>query len=153
VVGSITHCPGYRACAVALARDMTAIGIDAEPCLALGNGLLEAVAGDAERGWLKELSAAVPTIPWDRLLFCAKEAVYKAWYPRTGGRLDLRSVVVQISTAGTFAAVLPRASAADPVCRNAGGWPSVARLTGRWLAGSELIVTAVSVPRQQIARR
>ncbi|WP_309141481.1 4'-phosphopantetheinyl transferase superfamily protein [Streptomyces composti] len=24
---------------------------------------------------------------WDRLLFCAKEAVYKAWSPLTGSRL------------------------------------------------------------------
>ena len=143
VVGSITHCAGYRACAVALARDMTAIGIDAEPCLALGDRLLEAVAGDAERGWLIELSAAVPGIPWDRLLFCAKEAVYKAWYPHTGGRLDLRSVTVQISTAGTFTAALPRDPAADPVS----GQPALARPTGRWLAGRGLIITAVSVPR------
>jgi 4'-phosphopantetheinyl transferase EntD len=147
LVGSITHCTGYRACAVALARDMTAIGIDAEPCLALGDGLLDAVAGDAERGRLEELTAAVPGIPWDRLLFCAKEAAYKAWYPHTGGRLDLRSVTVQISTAGTFAAVLPRASAADPASGRAGGRPPFTRLPGRWLAGGGLIVTAVSVPR------
>jgi 4'-phosphopantetheinyl transferase EntD len=146
VVGSITHCAGYRACAVAPARDMTAVGIDAEPRLALGDGLLDAVAGDAERGWLKELSAAVPGIPWDRLLFCAKEAAYKACYPHTGGRLDPRSVTIQISTAGTFAAVRPRASAPDPISGHLDGRP-LARLTGRWLAGSELIVTAVSVPR------
>ena len=147
VVGSITHCAGYRACAVALVRDMTALGIDAEPRLALGNGLLAAVAGDAERGWLRELSATVPGIPWDRLLFCAKEAVYKARYPHAGGRLDPRSVTIRISAAGTFAATLPCAGTADPSDGNAGGGPPLSRLTGRWLAGRELIVTAVSVPR------
>jgi enterobactin synthetase component D / holo-[acyl-carrier protein] synthase len=31
VTGSITHCPGYRACAVARTEDLAAIGIDAEP--------------------------------------------------------------------------------------------------------------------------
>jgi len=31
VTGSITHCPGYRACAVARAADVAGIGIDAEP--------------------------------------------------------------------------------------------------------------------------
>src|SRR5215831_163952 len=128
VVGSITHCAGYRACAVTLARDLAAIGIDAEPCLALADGLLEEVAGAAERAWLAELSAASPGVPWGRVLFCAKEAVYKAWYPRTGQRPGLRSMTVQVAAAGTFAAALPPAS-----------------LTGRWLVSGGLIVTAVSV--------
>jgi 4'-phosphopantetheinyl transferase EntD len=130
VVGSITHCAGYRACAVTLARDLAAIGIDAEPCLALADGLLEEVAGAGERAWLSELSMASPGVPWGRVLFCAKEAVYKAWYPRTGQRPGLRNMTVQISTAGAFTAALPPAS-----------------LTGRWLVSGGLIVTAVSVPR------
>jgi 4'-phosphopantetheinyl transferase EntD len=130
VVGSITHCAGYRACAVALARDIAAIGIDAEPCLALGGGLLAEVAGAAERACLAALSAASPGVPWDRVLFCAKEAVYKAWYPHTGRRPALRDITVQVSAAGTFTAALPPAG-----------------LTGSWLAGSGLIVTAVSLPR------
>ena len=130
VVGSITHCAGYRACAVTRARDVAAIGIDAEPCLALADGLLAEVAGAAERAWLTELSVAGPGVPWDRVLFCAKEAVYKAWYPRTGQRPGLRSMTVQVSATGTFAAALPSG-----------------HLTGRWLVGGGLIVTAVSVPR------
>ena len=141
VVGSITHCAGYRACAVGLARDMAAIGIDAEPCPpldggALDGGLLTAVAGDAERAWLAELSAACPGTPWDRVLFCAKESVYKAWYPHTGERPGPADITVRIGQAGTFAATLPRGSVAPPV----------ARLTGRWLVRRGLIVTAVSIP-------
>jgi len=129
VVGSITHCTGYRACAVALARDLAAIGIDAEPCLALPDGLLAEVAGAAERACLTGLGAARPGVPWDRVLFCAKEAAYKAWYSRTGQRPGLRSMTVQVAGAGTFAAA----------------WPA-ARLTGRWLVRDGLIVTAVTVP-------
>ena len=135
VVGSITHCAGYRACAVTLARDLAAIGIDAEPCLALADGLLEEVAGAAERARLSELSVARPGVPWGRVLFCAKEAVYKAWYPRTGQRPGLRSMAVQISAAGAFTATLPPATLPP------------ASLTGRWLVSRGLIVTAVSVPR------
>ena len=141
VVGSITHCAGYRACAVGLERDMAAIGIDAEPCLPLDGGspdggLLMAVAGDAEWAWLAELRAACPATPWDRVLFCAKESVYKAWYPRTGERPGPRDMTVQIDQAGTFAATLPRGSAMPPG----------ARLIGRWLVRRGLIVTEVSVP-------
>src|SRR5215467_7349307 len=136
VVGSITHCAGYRACAVGLARDMAAIGIDAEPCLALADGLLMAVAGDAERAWLTELSTAGQGTPWDRVLFSAKESVYKAWYPHTGERPSPPDIIVRIGQTGTFAAALRRGSAAPPV----------ARLIGRWLVRRGLIVTAVSIP-------
>jgi 4'-phosphopantetheinyl transferase EntD len=40
------------------------------------------VASPHERAQLSELTRAKPG-GWDRLLFCAKEAVYKAWYPLT----------------------------------------------------------------------
>jgi 4'-phosphopantetheinyl transferase EntD len=136
VVGSITHCPGYRASAVALARDVAAIGIDAEPCMALADGLLMVVAGDAERAWLAELSTAGQGTPWDRVLFSAKESVYKAWYPHTSERPCTPDITIRIGQAGTFAATLPRDSAAPPV----------ARLIGRWLVRRGLIVTAVSIP-------
>jgi 4'-phosphopantetheinyl transferase EntD len=147
VVGSITHCAGYRACAVAWARDVAAIGIDAEPCLALADGLLTAVAGDAERVWLAELSAAGPGIPWDRVLFSAKESVYKAWHPRTGERPGLRGMTVRICPAGTFAADLPGGSAASasPHPGVSAARPPVAA-QGRWLVSSGLIVTAASIP-------
>jgi 4'-phosphopantetheinyl transferase EntD len=146
VVGSITHCAGYRACAVALARDLAAIGIDAEPCLPLAGGLLAAVAGDAERARLAELCAAGRGTPWDRVLFCAKESVYKAWYPHTGQRLPLPTITIRISTAGMFTATMPCRSAAAGHLGASAGAPTVASLTGRWLARSGLIVTAVSIP-------
>jgi 4'-phosphopantetheinyl transferase EntD len=147
VVGSITHCAGYRACAVAWARDVAAIGIDAEPCLALADGLLTAVAGAAERVWLAELSAAGPGTPWDRVLFSAKESVYKAWHQRTGERPGLLGMTVRICPAGTFAADLPRGSArpASPRLRACAAGPPVAA-QGRWLVSGGLIVTAVSIP-------
>ena len=153
VVGSITHCAGYRACAVGLARDMAAIGIDAEPCPpldggALDGGLLTAVAGDAERAWLAERNAAGPWIPWDRVLFSAKESAYKAWYTRTGERPGLRSMTVRICAAGTFAADLPCGTEAPvtPDRDAAARGPLVTRLTGQWLVSSGLIVTAVGIP-------
>jgi len=130
VLGSITHCAGYRACAVTWARDLAAIGIDAEPRQALPDGLLAEVAGAAERAWLAELGAATPGVPWDRVLFSAKEAGYKAWYFRTGQRPGLRSMTARVFAAGTFAVALPPA-----------------RLTGRWLVSDGLIITAVTVPR------
>ena len=81
VVGSITHCKGYCAAAVAKRRDILSIGIDAEPDEQLPPGVLEQVALAEERAWL---ATARPGVHWDRLLFSAKESVFKAWFPLDG---------------------------------------------------------------------
>jgi enterobactin synthetase component D / holo-[acyl-carrier protein] synthase len=127
VSGSITHCAGYRACAVARTADVAALGIDAEPDAELPAGLLESVADRAERTWIARQAAAGSAVCWDRLLFSAKEAVAKAWYPLTGHWLGFGQLTVFPDSAGTFDA------------RMAGS-----RLTGRWLARDGLIVTAVT---------
>ena len=93
------------------------------------------MAGGAEQAWIAERNAAGPGIPWDRVLFSAKESVYKAWYSRTGERPGLRGMTVRICPAGTFAAGLLCGSEA-PVAPRPGAAPAgppVARLTGRWL--------------------
>lgn len=79
VVGSITHCATYAAAAVARAERVASVGIDVEVDEPLPNGVLERVALPAERAFVaRHLGDGVP---WDRLLFSAKEAVYKAWFP------------------------------------------------------------------------
>ena len=74
VVGSITHCAGYRASAVARDRDVITIGLDAEPHDELPAGVLGAVACRGEQARLTALGATRPDVCWDRMLFCAKEA-------------------------------------------------------------------------------
>jgi 4'-phosphopantetheinyl transferase EntD len=127
VIGSITHCAGYHACAVARTEDVAALGIDAEPDAGLPAGLIESVADGAERAWIARQAAAGSAVCWDRLLFSAKEAAGKLWYPMTGHWLGFGQVAVFPDPAGTFDV------------RVAG-----ARLTGRWLARDGLIVTAVT---------
>jgi 4'-phosphopantetheinyl transferase EntD len=139
VTGSITHCAGYRACAVALTTDVTAIGIDAEPGEPLPSGLLEAVAPPPERARIAELSAAVRAVPWDRLLFSAKEAACKLWYPLTGQWPALHDVAASLAAGGTFTV---RMRGAGPGARP---WPQ-SRIEGRWVARGGLIVTAITWP-------
>jgi 4'-phosphopantetheinyl transferase EntD len=127
VTGSITHCAGYRACAVALAAQVAAIGIDAEPDAGLAPGLIGSLACAAERARIERLGAEAPVVAWDRLLFSAKEAIAKLWYPMTGQWLGFRGAAVFPAPAGTFEAHLAG------IC-----------LTGRWLARGGLIVTAVT---------
>jgi 4'-phosphopantetheinyl transferase EntD len=131
VVGSLTHCRGYRACAVARDTDLAAIGIDAEPSRALPHRVLAAVAGAAERSRIAELTAASPGVPWDLLLFCAKESVYKAWFGATGRRLVFAGVQVELGGTGLFTAHVVGPAA---------------RIDGRWLARDGLALTAATVP-------
>jgi 4'-phosphopantetheinyl transferase EntD len=133
VAGSITHCAGYRACAVARTTEVAALGIDAEPEAGLPAGLIESVAGHAERAWIARQAAAGsavgPAVNWDRLLFSAKEAAGKLWYPLTGEWPGFGRVAVFPDAAGTLEVHV-----------------AGSRLTGRWLARSGLIVTAVAWP-------
>src|SRR5262249_13332380 len=82
-VGSKTQCAGCRAAAVARASERLTIGIDAEPNEPLRAGVVDAVADAGERAALARLRARQPAVSWDRLLFSAKESVYKAWFPLT----------------------------------------------------------------------
>ena len=49
IVGSMTHCAGYRASAVARMQDMLILGLDAEPDHRLPDGVLDAIATADER--------------------------------------------------------------------------------------------------------
>jgi 4'-phosphopantetheinyl transferase EntD len=142
VAGSITHCTGYRGAAVALKEDVVSLGIDAEPNEALPDpGMLELIALNEERDRLGKLAADDPLISWDRLLFSAKESVYKTWYPLTHRWLDFESADIVIHPrAGTFTVSL---LVPGPLVA---GVP-LSRLNGRWLAGQAFLVTAVVVPR------
>jgi 4'-phosphopantetheinyl transferase EntD len=140
VVGTITHCDGYRAAAVAHARDVLTLGLDAEPDGPLPGGVLDAVSLAEERDRLPGLAAAAPQVPWDRLLFCAKEAVYKAWFPLAGRWLGFEEAVITFTPdAGTFTA---RLLAPGPAV---GGRP-LDGFSGRWLARGGLLLAAIAVP-------
>jgi 4'-phosphopantetheinyl transferase EntD len=94
VVGSITHCDGYCAAAVAHAADFSAIGIDAEINEPLPENVLRSVAFGDEIDWLQSLPRV--GVCGVRLLFSIKEAVYKAWYPRGRRWLDFHQVSVAL---------------------------------------------------------
>jgi 4'-phosphopantetheinyl transferase EntD len=80
IVGSITHTKGYYAAAVARADEVLTVGIDAETHAELPDGVLGVVTLPEER----EMLAGLPEGTfWGRILFSAKESVYKAWFPLT----------------------------------------------------------------------
>ena len=139
VTGSITHCAGYRACAAARNAQVEALGIDAEPDGPLPAGVLAAVATRAEHAWLDERMSVAPQVRWDTLVFSAKEAAYKAWFPLTGATPGFADVEMTEPEDGRFTLHLltPGREPTRP-------WPP--RLEGGWLAGRGLIITAVAAP-------
>ncbi|MEU4210566.1 4'-phosphopantetheinyl transferase superfamily protein [Streptomyces sp. NPDC026206] len=143
IVGSMTHCAGYRAAAVARDADVLTIGLDAEPNEPLPNdGVRELVTRPEEHGWLARLDAERPEVCWDRLVFSAKESVYKAWFPLTRLWLDFQDAVVEVDPdARTFSA---RVLTPDPLLAATGN--RLSGFDGRWLVRDGLIVTAISVP-------
>ncbi|MFJ8629970.1 4'-phosphopantetheinyl transferase [Streptomyces sp. NPDC093568] len=145
LVGSMTHCDGYHAAALVRAADLASLGIDAEPHQTLPEGVLPAVALPAEADRLRRLAGDHPDIHWDRLLFSAKESVYKAWFPLTGKWLDFTEADIDVFV--------------DPGERHSGGFrarllvpgPRVGEhrldhFDGRWTVRRGLVATAVSVP-------
>ncbi|SDI45754.1 4'-phosphopantetheinyl transferase EntD (siderophore biosynthesis) [Actinokineospora alba] len=139
VVGSMTHCAGYRAAVLARDTDIVTVGIDAEPHQPLPDGVEKVVTRPEERVHLAELAAADPAVHWDKLLFAAKESVYKAWFPLTHKWLGFDDARITIGPAGTFEAEL---MVPGPVIESG----TLAGFSGRWLVDRGLVVTAISLP-------
>jgi 4'-phosphopantetheinyl transferase EntD len=139
VVGSITHCRGYRACAVARSGDVLSVGIDAEVHEPLPAGVLERVAFGRELALAADDGAGVHL---DRLLFSAKETVYKVWFPLTGRWLGFEDVELSVDVAA--AAFRARLLVPGPLVEGT----RLTELRGRWCVHDGIVATAaVVVPR------
>ncbi|MET8289660.1 4'-phosphopantetheinyl transferase [Streptomyces sp. RPA4-2] len=174
LIGSMTHCEGYCAASLAHAGDLASLGIDAEPHQELPEDVIVSVALPTENDRLRRLAERDPSVHWDRLLFSAKESVYKAWFPLMGQWLDFLEADIDLfedagpaphgTGAGAFA---PR----DPVSRDSprgpvtggpersGGFRAallvpgplvggrrIQSFDGRWTVRQGLLATAVTVP-------
>jgi 4'-phosphopantetheinyl transferase EntD len=136
IVGSITHCAGYRAAAVARSERIRSVGIDAEPNAPLPAPVRNLVCAEDEIAVLPRSS----TDCYDRVVFSAKESIYKAWYPVTSQWLGFEDVRVEIHPGtGRFTADF-RPGRAEPAV-----WRFPRRLTGRFVVRDGLILTSVTL--------
>lgn len=145
LIGSMTHSSGYCAAALVRATELVSLGIDAETHEPLPEGVLAYAALPTEAERLRRLAEQRPDIHWDRLLFSAKESVYKAWFPLTGKWLDFTEADIELF--------------ADPGERLGGGLRAellvpgpmvggrrIGRFEGRWTVRRGMLATAVVVP-------
>lgn len=138
VVGSLTHCTGYRGAVVGRSTEVRSVGVDAEPHDVLPHGVFDAISLPEERG---AITALPSDLHWDRILFCAKEATYKAWYPLTKRWLGFEDAHIVFglnpsgSAGGFVSTILVDGSALTG--------PPLTALTGRWSVDQGLVLTAI----------
>jgi 4'-phosphopantetheinyl transferase EntD len=133
IVGSITHCDGACAVAVAATARFTGLGIDLERVERIDDRIADTVCTPDER---RELDAMTPSMRLRHLglLFSAKESVFKALFPSTRQFLEFHDVALSIAD-GRFSARAARS-----------GVQKVESLSGRFFAGPNLIATAAWLP-------
>ncbi|QYZ65451.1 MAG: 4'-phosphopantetheinyl transferase superfamily protein [Gammaproteobacteria bacterium (ex Lamellibrachia satsuma)] len=90
-LGSISHCDGYALAACALQGDIVGIGIDVEPLSPLKRDVEQLIHTERERRFMQ----ANPEIP-ERLIFSAKESLYKCYYPLVKQFFDFQEVELAI---------------------------------------------------------
>ena len=90
-VGSLAHDESVAVAAVARTRDFRTVGIDIEPALPLPADMCDLVLSPRERQSLGGGPLA------GRLVFAAKEAVYKAVYPLDRVFLEFSDIEVDLS--------------------------------------------------------
>ena len=140
VVGSLTHCTGYRGAVVGRAGAVRSVGIDAEPHDVLPNGVLDAITLTEER---REIAALPDGLHWDRILFCAKEATYKAWFPLTNRWLGFEDAHVVFDVDPSGAGAMGTFVSKILIDPEALSGPPLTALRGRWSVERGLVLTAI----------
>ena len=128
IVGTISHTSRLAAVAVARRSDVRGLGLDVESDAPVSPEVEHMVCTPAERGLPPALV---------KVVFAAKEAVYKAQYPLTGARLGFADVRVELDVEeGRFVATLLVA---------AGSFAVGAALPGRFATADGLVATSVTL--------
>jgi len=129
IVGSITHCEGFAAAVTARRQHVEAVGIDAEPARrVLPTALIRNTSSAAERASAGALGPFGPLV-----VFCAKEATFKAWYPLTGRWLGFQDVVIGLMPSDRRFTV--RVLREDPI--------GLSGAVGHWQVKEEFLVTTL----------
>ncbi len=109
IVGSVTHCDGYCAAAVARVSDFAGVGIDSEVNAPLSDKVNSIVGLPEELNRLDDSGLGSLAV----LLFSAKEAIYKAWYPLTHRPLNFLDIEVTVDRESSCFSAQPRSPKAE----------------------------------------
>ncbi|MGO1378715.1 MAG: 4'-phosphopantetheinyl transferase family protein [Corynebacterium sp.] len=151
VTGTISHTRGLRVALVARTDRWRSLGLDVEVAQRLPDGVLSAVSSARERRSLQRAAQRAPGRSLGTVLFSAKEAVYKAWFPVVGRFLDFDEVELQLDVADTFGAAASSAASSPEV---GGRWHArvlsqptpLPSLSGHWVIRDGYVVTVCAIP-------
>jgi 4'-phosphopantetheinyl transferase EntD len=90
-IGSISHCDDSCIAACTKEREIISIGLDVEPLKTLKSGIARYIETEDERHFMERH----PELP-PRLIFSAKESLYKCYYPLVRCFFGFHSVVLDI---------------------------------------------------------
>ena len=99
IVGSLTHCRELCAAAMARRGSILGLGLDAESLRELEPAVVERITSPAERAHLATLPPCSHAGGWGLLVFSAKEAFYKCYYPLARTFLGFRDAEIEIDPA------------------------------------------------------
>lgn len=141
LTGSISHSESACVAAVGLRGDWVSVGVDLEEATPLDPLLVAEVCTKAEQVWLgKQLPSERGLMA--KLIFSAKEAVYKAQYPLSGELFGFDALELRIDRElCTFEAVFQ--SPQGPIAAGA-------ILTGSYAHAAGLLVTGVAVGQSDL---
>ncbi len=95
--GSITHSSGFAAVAVGLKKEIKGIGIDLESfSRSLDFKIRKHVCVDSELEWIESLPAKQADRAL-RIIFSAKESIFKCFYPSTKTYLSFKDAAVSVN--------------------------------------------------------
>jgi 4'-phosphopantetheinyl transferase EntD len=133
IVGSISHASGYCGAVVARASTCPGLGFDVEEWGRMRPALWRRIATPGEIEWLR--AEADKAERWATLLFSAKEAFYKAQYPRSATFLGFQAAAFHPRGDGAFEIELLRDV---PAVGSAGS-----RFSGRYAEDAERCYTGI----------
>lgn len=138
VVGSMTHTTGYRAAVIGRSQRYRSLGVDAEPLGVLPEGVFSTITDASEREGLRRLAWQLgPDHPTAGklgvILFSAKEAVYKTWFPLERRFLDFDQAKVELRGDGSFIARLVAPS------------DTISLIRGRWSVRNGYALTVAAI--------
>ncbi len=136
IVGSITHDGNRAAAAVARATNFAALGLDLEPATPLEPALIPRICLPAE----VECTALAAGDPGQaaKMIFCIKEAAYKALWPELRLVLDFHELEILLEAGSSEFRVISRS----------GRCPAglAARIAGRYLCLQDFFVAGAALP-------
>lgn len=142
IVGSLSHCLDYCGVAVSFRDPIIGIGLDVEPIQPLTPETIDLCFTSPERAWLIS-NGGLTHDYWPKVIFSAKESVYKCYFPLARNYLDFQDVELHISPqSGQFSAMI--SAAAPPALSD------VRVLCGRFAVNDTHVFTAITLTSAEL---